>query len=1079
MQNKKYVSQRKLGQGAMGEVWLATDTHHNRSVAIKYLPPVIETTQQVQLLSETQQLTRLNHPNLADIHEIAIDGDTNQLYVVREYIDGESLADVIAKDEPLPLMVILDITMGILHALQYLNTLGIVHQNLTPANVFITNNEIKVVDTGLTGLISNLSPNDNDTPILSNPSYLSPEQAENRGIDSRSDLYSLGVILFEMVTGGTLPFTYDDVPTLLRAHAYAPPPSIRTLIPDVPLVLERTIMRLLSKSPRSRYASADVVISVLGSIHAQQKINQAPLTVPMVKNTPLIGRKAEMEQMEAHWTQVKQSSKSSLLVVQGEMGIGKTRLISEFINSKVIGQNLIAIEGRCEEFGAVYTPFTTILTTIFKSQMVEHKTILGQIAPIVNQLPGTAQFFNADDMPAIYTPANDPKLMQWQFFEAVLTVLTELGPTVLFLEDANLLDETSLALTQFLIKHGQLPLWIVAAYSTNNEPVPWIDKFPGDRQDNLTLPPLSAASTGQFLTNLMGEAVSEALITMIHKQSQGNPSFIEGLIRYLLDSGQCHKDQAGRWHYTPPKRSQDHTLPSTLFNLFTRRVQKLSEQNQQTLALAGVIGHEFKFDTWVTLLGGETKQAKALDALNEALDLRLLREGANGTYTFYPADIANVLALLLSTSQQKELHLQVVDYLLNQTRLDSAAVAYHYKKAGMPHEAAQYLEKAGSEAVAKNAINRAITYYLRANTLRESQNNYEALGNLYRQKGAADEAIRAFNQALKLARLAENYNDEARILNGLSFILWLYDSYEEADEAAAAVLKLPNISEVQRAIAQSHLGMILWLRGQLIDAEYWCQKAVELLENIEGDEASIAGAYSRLGLVYFARSQYGDAKVMFNQSLKIRQKLDDYWGHAYSLNNLGKVATDQGDFEQAISLLLSAQQLFANIDSNDGLMVVYANQARALLREGLIDKALPLLEKALYLANEIGKQSAYGLSDIYLLTAEAKIQDKEPNEAKLLIDRAIHLVEVAGNQEYIARSQMLLGQIYVLNGELDEAESTYHNAIALFKRVGSLSGVLQTQLNYTRLLRQQGQSEEGAMLEQETYNEATRIGLYL
>jgi predicted ATPase len=1062
---EKYTLQRKLGEGVTGETWLATDVLHNRQVAIKFFPVAINTGQTDVIIAEAQKLTGLNHPNLVEIYECGFDEAYQRLYLATEYIEGASLTSLIAKG--LSLETILRVTLGILHALQYLHNHEVIHQNLKPDNVLINNHQVK-----LTGV--------RIAEGVNNPKYVSPEQAENRALDGRSDLYSLGVMLFEMITGGSLPFEYDDTATLLRAHAYAPPASIRTLAPNVPLILERTTMRLLSKSPRSRYASADVVISVLGSIHAQQKVSQTPLALLTSENKPFINRTKELEQMETIWAQVQQTSQPRLLVVQGEMGIGKTRLVLEFMNNHPRGQGLVGLEGRCEEFGPAYAPFAQILTIIFTSGLVAPHTITDQIGPIIGQIPALSEILEGAYQAAPQDgAANDPKLNQWQFFEAVLTVLIELGPTILFLEDATLIDETSIALTRFLVRHGQIPLLLIAACSEDKNNIAWLDALNPHEKEILLLNPLTAAYVGQHLVNLLEGPVSEALVTMVYKHSQGNPSFVEEIIRYLLDSEQCQKSRIGKWHYAPRAETYDTPLPSTLFNLFTQRVQELSEKSRQALAVAAIIGPEFEFDTWVMLLGGDSEQSLALNALDEALDKRLLRQGGNGDYFFHPADIARVLVSLLSTAQRNRLHLQLVEYLLHKPNVDPSVVAYHYEQAGQTAKAAEYLEAAGAQAMANNAINQAIAFYNRANRLLESQANYEALGNLYRQRGAADEAIHAFNQALTLARRSQDYESEARILNGLSFVLWLYDSYPEADEAAAAVLKLPNVSATQRAIAQSHLGMILWLRGQLMDAEYWCQKAVELLDDMDGDEASLAGAYSRLGLVYLARSQYGDARVMFNESLKIRQQLNDYWGKAYSLNNLGKVATDQGDFEQAESLLISAQHIFENIDSHDGLMVVYANRARALLQAGHVAEAMPLLDKALNLATQIGKHSAYGLSDIYLLMAEVNIKRNNLDEAKNYTDKAIHLVELAGNQEYGAKAQALLAQIYAAQGHLAQAETTYQNAISQFMQVGSLAGLLRTNLHYAHFLAQQGQNEQGATLEQEARAEAARIGLHL
>jgi len=1072
MELQRYSLERKLAPGKLGEAWLATDTQANRRVIVKFLHAAVTPEATEISKAAVESLINLEHPNIATIYDVSFDSQEGKFYVVTEYAAGESLATFIAKQGTLSSQTTLNMALNILRGLEHAHRQNIFHLDLKPANIIINNGRLKLTDFGLAGLISQLP--GQSGPIFANPNYISPEQAEARAIDGRADLYALGVILFEIISGGQLPFEHTDETMLLRAHMYAPPPSIRSFNPNVSLVLERTIMRLLSKSPRSRYASADVVISILESIHTTEKQPPRPRPAPGPKETALVGRTDELKTIKAAWARIQQSTQPALLVLHGEMGVGKNRLIAEFTDKN----NILTLQGRCDEFGVPYAPFNEILSKIFETNLIDPATVVAQIEPILNQIPLLKPLLTPHRLPATDQYNGTPQLTQWQFFEAMHTVFTELGPAVLLLENAHRLDETSVALIRYLIRHGQTPLFLIANYTGDHQKVSWLTEFEADEIQRLSLQPLTAVQTGRYLANQLNGPVSESLSAMIYKHSQGNPSFIEEIIQHLLDTGQCRQNKGGQWDYISRPESPELALPSSLFNLFSRRVNQLSEKSKETLAVAAIIGPKFPFDSWLALLGGQPKHSLATAALDEALGLRLVRQTGHNHYFFYPADVARVLASFLPQQRQTELHRQLVDQLLNQPNVDPAVIAHHYQQANQTAEAARYLEMAGDRAAAANAINKAISYYNQALPLSKSQDCYEALGNLYRQQGAADEAIRAFNHALELARQAENHEAQARILNGLSFVLWLYDSYQEADEAAATVLKLPNVSQNQRAIAQTHLGMILWLSGKLMEAEYWCQKAVELLENSR-DQASLAGAYSRLGLVHFSRGKYSDAETMFNRSLEIRQQLDDYWGQAYSLNNLGKVATDRGHFEQALSLLQSAQLLFEKIDSNDGLMVVHANQARVLLRQQQVDAALPLLDKALHLAREIGKQSAYGISDIYLLLARANLIKEKLDDAKNLTDQAMHLVEVAGNQQYLAKAHALLAQINAAQNNPAAAEEAYQKAIALFRRVNSRSALLRTQFSYAHFMAGQGQSEKAAKLEQQAKTDAARIGLHL
>jgi tetratricopeptide (TPR) repeat protein len=405
-------------------------------------------------------------------------------------------------------------------------------------------------------------------------------------------------------------------------------------------------------------------------------------------------------------------------------------------------------------------------------------------------------------------------------------------------------------------------------------------------------------------------------------------------------------------------------------------------------------------------------------------------------------------------------------------------IAHHYRQAGEINETAYYLQKAGAKAAATNALSEAIDYYNHAVKLVPSQAAYEALGQLHLQKGASVRAIAAFQQALDLAKQAQDVTTQARLLNNLAFVYWMYDHYRDAYRAAQAVLKLNGVSPNERGAAQSHLGMVAWLIGRLDEAETWGQKSINILQQTE-DEPNLAGAYNRLGLTYFTRGKFAAAKQAFSDSLKIRRRLGDDWGQAYCLNNLGKVAMEQGNFERATSLLKSAQNLFQRVDSPDGLIVVYTNQGRIRLYQNQPNQAFPILIEALHLAMEIGKWTAYGLADIYLLIAQIKLAQGELERANAATTQALKLVETAGNQEFIARGQAMLAQIQAAQGQQAQAEQMYQKAVKLFKQIGSPAGVLRTQLSYAQFLAAQGQAKKATTLGQQVREEAGRLGLFL
>jgi serine/threonine-protein kinase len=1110
----------------MGEVWLANDTLLNRPVAVKFLQATKDAMYKEMFLSEARTLASLQHPNITLIYDAVFDERDNRFYIMMEYVEGKSLANLIEESEgPLPLQTIFDITTGILRALKYAHSKSIVHRDIKPENIVIQEGQVKLTDFGLAALVSILAEQKSGY-IIGTPSYMPPEQILGEGVDHRADLYALGVTLFEMVTGGYVPFEYSDRREILMAQIEDEPPSVKEFAPATPVMLERIIMKLLAKHPDDRYPSADVLLDLIDTMQARQQFNQRYLKLLGSEASLLIGRSEEINRLGEVWAKVRQSNTPRLLVVTGEPGIGKSRLIVQFLGDCIVDKGFRAIAGRCDELGAPYTPFAEILATIFEQGLVRPTTAESQMNRILDQIPGLASLLNIErksppaekKQPRVTSGlwktlsdrvpdnvADNPLQTQWQFFATILNILVELGPTVLFLDDAAFLDEASATLVRFLTRQAQIPLLIIAECANQGKAITWLNLFPAEDRDALTLSPLAPASVKQYLENLLGGTISDAAAYMLEKRSRGNPFHIAEMSRQLVEAGEIYLSE-GEWRYTPPTDTGDLSevlVSPLLLNAFARRLDKLSDKSRMLLALAALIepSADFDFEVWLALIAGDAQPATvqtaptaqttapaqaaavtqaaaaAQAALEEALQRRLVRDLGNDRFAFRPADVAKALIASLPKDRRLELHRQIAKILMEKDG-NPILIGYHYERAGQASEAAHYLEAAGARAIAANAIRQAIDCYKRAAGLVETQSAYIALGNLYRQQGSWADSIAALQRALELARQSGDDRQQAKILNDLSFTCWLSDQYQEAAQYASTVLKFKNISNVEAATAQSHLGMISWLLGHLKEAEAWCQKAVSLLMS-SGDEGRLAGAYNRLGLVYFTKGKFADSRKITNRSLDIRRRLGDHWGEAYCLVNLGQVSAEQGDFEAGMVHFSAARQLFDKIGSNDGVMVVSAEQARALVCRGQPAQALPLIREALQLAEEIGKRSAYGLGDIHLLMAQVHLATNEVEQAMSSVENALKLIEPAGNRKYIAAGQALLAQIYERQGQPDKAEMMYKKAMLLFGQVGAPAGLWRTQVSYARFLAGRGDRVMAAKLEQQARVEAQKLGLYL
>jgi serine/threonine protein kinase/DNA-binding CsgD family transcriptional regulator len=252
----RYEVLEHLGDGSTATVYKALDTRLGRHVALKVLLPHVRETTRTRFFQEATAAAQLNHPNIMAIYDI--DEEKEQYFLVVEYVEGEPLSDFV----PSPPDVVVELGRQIAQALAYAHARQIVHRDIKPANIKVTPaGQIKIMDLGL-ALPREAKRVTAHGMIIGTPAYLSPEQAQGLPLDLRTDIYSLGVVLYEMATG-TLPFDTDDIPALLLQQVKQSPPPPRLHAPEIPTALEGVILKALEKQPARRFQNGDALASAL------------------------------------------------------------------------------------------------------------------------------------------------------------------------------------------------------------------------------------------------------------------------------------------------------------------------------------------------------------------------------------------------------------------------------------------------------------------------------------------------------------------------------------------------------------------------------------------------------------------------------------------------------------------------------------------------------------------------------------------------------------------------------------------------------------------------------------------------
>lgn len=774
MLNGRYRLDEELGRGGTGVVYRARDLVLERDVAVKVLHQAgADAPGQARLLREAQSAARLHHPNIVALFDVSENPEL--AFIVMEYVKGRSLRDCGGREtnEMLPLL------RQVCAALQHAHEHGIIHRDLKPENIVITpEGVVKLMDFGLAR--SEDAPRiTSEGTLVGTFAYLAPELIQGQPASAQSDLYALGVILYECVTGQP-PFAGGSMMELLSQHLYASvvPPSSH--LPGIAPELETLILRLLEKQPGARPASAAEVIHTLDMLINEPGTagrgtrSELSLLDRLVRGR-IVGREQELEQAGALWQQVLAGEPvSRVLLVSGEPGIGKTRLVRELTAlAQVWHANTLS--GACYAEGAApFAPISQVIQAAFEQIALARTTppapVLADLITLVSPLRASYP-----DIPM--NPPLEPRAEQQRLYESVATLLLSLAPLLLVVEDVHWADGGTLAMLRHLARRAsatRAPLMIVLTYrEVELDEARALTELLHDLNrerlaTRLKLVRLSLKQTDDLLMAILAERPSAEFLEGIYRETEGNPFFVEEVCKALIEDGKLYRAD-GRWQRPAMEEIE---IPQSIHVAIQTRVNRLPEVAQETLRLAAILGREFDFGALHLMSGLE--EDVLIDSLELAERAQLVAEvrpSGTGhaqnrtTYTFAHALIPASLGETLSGLRRQRLHRRAAEALerlypdQKSTRELAPQLGRHYTEAGDWERAAGYWLEAGTRAREVYAYSEAIQYLQQALSIlkeRTSQDLDRAartamkLGMLYHTLFEYPRARQAFQEAFNL-----------------------------------------------------------------------------------------------------------------------------------------------------------------------------------------------------------------------------------------------------------------------------------------------------------------------------------------
>jgi oligopeptide transport system substrate-binding protein len=753
--NDRYTLQAEIGRGGWATVYRAHDSLLDRVVAVKLIHKSdLSPHDRQRLLHEARLAARLNHPNIVAVHDAGeIDGTP---FIVMEYVEGTSLH----ARPPASLPEAIDGAQQLCRALAHAHAQGIVHRDLKPENILRTaSGVLKLTDFGLA--LSPASRVSSDGLIVGTVFYLAPEQIRGGPLDGRADLYALGVLLYEWSTG-VLPFTADEALAVLTQHLFSPVVVPRARVPDLPAALDHLIVSLLSKSPEDRPASAEDVLALLESprlIEPETTAAEVPI-LERLQRGRMAGREVELQQARRLWSQV-QAGATRTLLISGEAGIGKSRLVRELVAQAGMGKALVLEGWNVDQPEPPFTVFRQMLRGAF-SELAEPLAQCPEpvLADLLRLIPEAQPSFPE----VIVEPSSGTAEVQQRLFESMavlLALVSQRAPVLLIVEDAQWADSGSLNLLRYLIQQiRERPVLFLMTYRpVEPAEAPSLHQALHDFQRGqvaatVRLERLDRAGTEEMVGIMFGAEAMSDFADRVFRITEGNPFFIEEVCKGLAETGRLNQ-RDGRWQLLETGRLE---IPANVRVAIRGRLRAMPSETQQALEVAAVRGAAFEAE--LVRQVRHLDQAAVSDALEAAERAEIVRQVGDGDrprFVFTHSLIPMAMVEDMRPAARRALHAQVAQVLAVLEPEEVETLAHHYRAAGDSDRAVHFLLLAGERAQSVCACPEAIEYYTAAAALQRQAGSSEALARTLLKLGLAcsadfqfDQARRAYEEAFDL-----------------------------------------------------------------------------------------------------------------------------------------------------------------------------------------------------------------------------------------------------------------------------------------------------------------------------------------
>lgn len=829
--NDRYELIEELGRGGMGVVYRAMDPVLNRDVAVKMIPPArLGQEAEERFRHEARIVAQMDHPALVPIHDFG--HHEGSLYFVMPLVEGKPLRELI-DDDNLTLGEIITIGMRVCEALEYSHARSVIHRDIKPGNIMVSRGaqlRIRVMDFGLAYTVHSEPPS--EASPVGTLSWASPEQVSGLAVDARSDIYSLGVVLYECLAGSP-PFIGTAHAVLYRILHDLPLP-LRNRGVDLDPELEQIVLGCLEKDPARRPQKAGELAAALGRYRhrlaeskASHRLESRPPLVTVtnteIREIPLVGRQAEMQALRDR-LDAALDGECQLVLIGASTGVGKTRLLQELENLSQARKIRVLrgrfadrdaampFQGLCElihDFFRVRDLDSTQSRLVPKTPTPEDNAKvpdfsdladeLVTVFPSLSEVPQLREVIQASDLSSA-TPYSlekslhpapggqdlsaDAQGQQSYTFELLARALARIangGPMVLLLENLQAAEVALEALQYIFRRLGPTPTLVVGTYQpdtiSKNHPIQRLLRTANEdpRSAHLQLGPLQGEDFRRLVELILESRDLDAeLISRLESATEGNPFFLQELIRALRESEILTRESDGGWSLDEAEFISG-ALPDSVQKVVEQRLERLPDDLHRVLRTAAILGRRFAFRDLDELVQAVDRKIRDLDDIvDQLLELGILEEDRKirGDYLLFSSGVVReVYYRELPRRRRRSLHRKFARLLEEryEGRLERVypQLVHHFGAAADAPETIEY----GLE-LARRTLSSSPQEALRAarKALEFAEDEYddqevqpEVIGDLRMLLGKAHQAVGQSQKALEEAEKAAGIFDDANL----------------------------------------------------------------------------------------------------------------------------------------------------------------------------------------------------------------------------------------------------------------------------------------------------------------------------